>query len=120
VVPARRTSSGMRSLRRCGRPARTPSSPSRSTRCGAYLKQITKVALLNAEEKAQLAKRVEAELYAAERVRRAEDVTDKLSPQLRRDLRWIVRGGHCATNHLLEANCGWSCRWPSATPAAAT
>jgi sigma-70-like protein len=93
VVPARRTSSGMRSLRRCGRSARTPSSPSRSTRCGAYLKQIGKVALLNAEEKAQLAKRIKAGLYAAERVRRAEDVTDKLSPQLRRDLRSIVRGG---------------------------
>ncbi|MDQ2883658.1 MAG: RNA polymerase sigma factor [Actinomycetota bacterium] len=70
----------------------------------AYLKQIGKVALLNAEEEVELAKRIEAGLYAAERVRRAEDVTEKLSPQLRRDLRWIVRDGERAKNHLLEAN----------------
>jgi RNA polymerase primary sigma factor len=70
----------------------------------AYLKQIGKVALLNAEEEVELAKRIEAGLYAAERVRRSEDVTDKLSPQLRRDLRWIVRDGERAKNHLLEAN----------------
>jgi RNA polymerase primary sigma factor len=70
----------------------------------AYLKQIGKVALLNAEEEVELAKRIEAGLYAAERVRRAEDLTEKLSPQLRRDLRWIVRDGERAKNHLLEAN----------------
>ncbi len=70
----------------------------------AYLKQIGKVALLNAEEEVELAKRIEAGLYAAERVRRTEDATDKLSPQLRRDLRWIVRDGERAKNHLLEAN----------------
>jgi RNA polymerase primary sigma factor len=70
----------------------------------AYLKQITKVALLNAEEEVELAKRIEAGLYAAERVRRVEDVTDKLCPQLRRDLCWIVRDGQRARNHLLEAN----------------
>ncbi len=70
----------------------------------AYLKQIGKVALLNAEEEVELAKRIEAGLYAAERVRRVEDSTDKLSPQLRRDLRWIVRDGERAKNHLLEAN----------------
>jgi RNA polymerase primary sigma factor len=69
-----------------------------------YLKQIGKVALLNAEQEVELAKRIEAGLYAAERVRRAEDSTDKLSPQLRRDLRWIVRDGERAKNHLLEAN----------------
>jgi RNA polymerase primary sigma factor len=70
----------------------------------AYLKQIGKVALLNAEEEVELAKRIEAGLYAAERVRRAEDSTEKLSPQLRRDLRWIIRDGERAKNHLLEAN----------------
>ncbi len=70
----------------------------------AYLNQIGKVALLNAEEEVVLATRIEAGLYAAERVRRAEDVTEKLSPQLRRDLRWIVRDGERAKNHLLEAN----------------
>ena len=70
----------------------------------AYLKQIGKVALLNAEQEVELAKRIEAGLYAAERLRRAEDVTDQLSVQLRRDLRWIVRDGQRAKNHLLEAN----------------
>ncbi|MGH3932826.1 MAG: sigma-70 factor domain-containing protein, partial [Pseudonocardiaceae bacterium] len=70
----------------------------------AYLKQIGKVALLNAEEEVELAKRIEAGLHAAERVRKAEDTTEKLSPQMRRDLRWIVRDGERAKNHLLEAN----------------
>jgi len=69
-----------------------------------YLKQIGKVALLNAEEEVALAKRIEAGLYAAERVRRNEDATDMLAPQLRRDLSWIVRDGKRAKNHLLEAN----------------
>jgi RNA polymerase primary sigma factor len=70
----------------------------------AYLKQIGKVALLNAEEEVELAKRIEAGLYAAERVRTAEEEIEKLTPQLRRDLRWIVRDGERAKNHLLEAN----------------
>jgi RNA polymerase primary sigma factor len=70
----------------------------------AYLKQIGKVALLNAEEEVELAKRIEAGLYAAERVRTAEEEVEKLTPQLRRDLRWIVRDGERAKNHLLEAN----------------
>jgi RNA polymerase primary sigma factor len=69
-----------------------------------YLKQIGTVALLTAEEEVQLATRIEAGLYAAERVHRAEDDTGKLSPQLRRDLRWIVRDGQRAKNHRLEAN----------------
>jgi RNA polymerase primary sigma factor len=62
------------------------------------------VALLNAQEEVRLATLIEAGLYAAERVRTAEDVTDNLSPQLLRDLRWIVRDGQRAKNHLLEAN----------------
>ena len=71
----------------------------------AYLKQIGKVALLNAEEEVELAKRIEAGLYAAERVRKAEEESsEKLAPQMRRDLRWIVRDGERAKNHLLEAN----------------
>src|SRR5436853_5460160 len=69
-----------------------------------YLKQIAKIALLNAEEEVQLAQRIEAGLFAAERLRKAEQGAEKLSPQLRRDLRWIVRDGERAKNHLLEAN----------------
>jgi RNA polymerase primary sigma factor len=70
----------------------------------AYLKQIGKVALLNAEEEVDLAKRIEAGLYAAERLRQAEETAEKLITQMRRDLRWIVRDGERAKNHLLEAN----------------
>ena len=69
-----------------------------------YLKQISKVALLNAEEEVRLATQIEAGLYAAERVRRAQDVTEKLSPQLLWDLRCIMREGERAKKHLLEAN----------------
>jgi RNA polymerase primary sigma factor len=70
----------------------------------AYLKQIGKIPLLNAEQEVELATRIEAGLYATERVRRAEDVGEKLSAQLRRDLHWLVRDGQRAKNHLLEAN----------------
>jgi RNA polymerase primary sigma factor len=70
----------------------------------AYLKQIGKVALLNAEEEVDLAKRIEAGLYAAERLRQADEVNEKLAMQAKRDLRWIVRDGERAKNHLLEAN----------------
>jgi len=70
----------------------------------AYLKQIGKIALLNAEQEVGLATQIEAGLYAAERVRTAKDSTDTLSPQLRRDLRCIMRDGERAKNHLLEAN----------------
>jgi RNA polymerase primary sigma factor len=69
-----------------------------------YLKQIGKVALLNAEQEVQLAQRVEAGLFAAERLCKAEHGAEKLSPQRRRDLQWIVRDGERAKNHLLEAN----------------
>ncbi|WP_035868353.1 RNA polymerase sigma factor [Cryptosporangium arvum] len=70
----------------------------------AYLKQIGKVALLNAEEEVDLAKRIEAGLYAAERMRQGEDRGEKMPHQLRRDLLWIIRDGERAKNHLLEAN----------------
>jgi RNA polymerase primary sigma factor len=70
----------------------------------AYLKQIGKVALLNAEEEVDLAKRIEAGLYGAERLRQAEETGERMSTQMRRDLRWIVRDGERAKNHLLEAN----------------
>jgi RNA polymerase primary sigma factor len=70
----------------------------------AYLKQIGKVALLNAEEEVDLAKRIEAGLYATERLRQLELDGTKLPLQQRRDLNWIVRDGERAKNHLLEAN----------------
>ncbi|MEV6427133.1 RNA polymerase sigma factor [Nocardia sp. NPDC051463] len=70
----------------------------------AYLKQIGKVALLNAEEEVELAKRIEAGLYAAEKVREFAEQGEKLPVAMRRDYTWIVRDGNRAKNHLLEAN----------------
>ena len=65
-----------------------------------YLKQIGKVALLNAELEVDLAKRIEAGLFAEEKL-----ATDKkLSKEMERDLRWVVKDGQRAKSHLLEAN----------------
>ncbi|WP_035011191.1 RNA polymerase sigma factor [Corynebacterium jeikeium] len=70
----------------------------------AYLKQIGKVALLNAEQEVSLAKRIEGGLYAAYRLQEIKESGEKLSPMHRRDLREIDRDGRRAKNHLLEAN----------------
>jgi len=70
----------------------------------AYLKQIGKVALLNAEEEVELAKRIEAGLFAVERMRELAEKGEKLPIAMRRDLSWITRDGNRAKNHLLEAN----------------
>jgi RNA polymerase primary sigma factor len=70
----------------------------------AYLKQIGKVALLNAEEEVELAKRIEAGLYATQKVAEMVERGEKLPVQQRRDMQWICRDGERAKNHLLEAN----------------
>jgi RNA polymerase primary sigma factor len=70
----------------------------------AYLKQIGKVALLNAEEEVELAKRIEAGLYATQLMAEKADRGEKYSPKDRRDMAWICRDGDRAKNHLLEAN----------------
>lgn len=70
----------------------------------AYLKQIGKVALLNAEEEVELAKRIEAGLYATQKLSELLDKGEKLPVQQRRDMQWICRDGDRAKNHLLEAN----------------
>ncbi|NDC12655.1 MAG: RNA polymerase sigma factor, partial [Actinobacteria bacterium] len=65
-----------------------------------YLKQIGRVALLNAELEVALAMRVEAGLFAEERLNSGE----KLDRSLKRELEWIAEDGKRAKNHLLEAN----------------
>jgi RNA polymerase primary sigma factor len=70
----------------------------------AYLKQIGKVALLNAEEEVELAKRIEAGLYATQLMTELTDRGEKLPAAQRRDMVWICRDGDRAKNHLLEAN----------------
>ncbi|WP_083906535.1 RNA polymerase sigma factor [Acaricomes phytoseiuli] len=66
-----------------------------------YLKQIGKVALLNAEQEVDLALRIEAGLYAEEKL-----ATDdgSISPKLKREYQWVIHDGRRAKNHLLEAN----------------
>ncbi|KUI42356.1 RNA polymerase subunit sigma [Mycobacterium sp. IS-1590] len=70
----------------------------------AYLKQIGKVALLNAEEEVELAKRIEAGLYATQLMAEFAEKGEKLPAAQRRDMMWICRDGDRAKNHLLEAN----------------
>jgi len=65
-----------------------------------YLKQIGKVSLLNAEQEVELAKRIEAGLFAEEKLNEGK----KLDRKLQRDLEWIAVDGRRAKNHLLEAN----------------
>jgi RNA polymerase sigma factor RpoD-like protein len=65
-----------------------------------YLKQIGRVALLNAELEVELATRVEAGLFAEEALKN----TKKIDKKLKRELEWIVEDGKRAKNHLLEAN----------------
>ncbi|MGJ9402383.1 RNA polymerase sigma factor [Arthrobacter sp. KK5.5] len=66
-----------------------------------YLKQIGKVALLNAEQEVDLALRIEAGLFATEKLKTADDSMDK---RLKWDLEQVVHDGKIAKNHLLEAN----------------
>jgi RNA polymerase primary sigma factor len=65
-----------------------------------YLKQIGRVALLNAELEVELATRIEAGLFAEEAIK----ADKKMDKKLKRELDWIVEDGKRAKNHLLEAN----------------
>ena len=65
-----------------------------------YLKQIGRVALLNAELEVELATRIEAGLFAEEALK----ADKKMEKKLKRELDWIVEDGKRAKNHLLEAN----------------
>jgi RNA polymerase primary sigma factor len=66
-----------------------------------YLKQIGKVPLLNAEQEVELAKRIEAGLFAEEKL---ADAPTGLHDGPHRDMEWIAEDGRRAKNHLLEAN----------------
>ncbi|MEU0089962.1 RNA polymerase sigma factor [Kribbella sp. NPDC006257] len=66
-----------------------------------YLKQIGKVPLLNAEQEVELAKRIEAGLFAEEQI---GDEATKLKDKVKDEYEWISEDGRRAKNHLLEAN----------------
>jgi RNA polymerase primary sigma factor len=65
-----------------------------------YLKQIGRVALLNAELEVELATRVEVGLFAEEKLKHEK----KLDKKYKRELEFLVQDGKRAKNHLLEAN----------------
>jgi RNA polymerase primary sigma factor len=65
-----------------------------------YLKQIGKVALLNAAEEVELAMRIEAGLFAEDKLAN----TPGLTRELERELRWVAKDGQRAKSHLLGAN----------------
>jgi len=70
----------------------------------AYLNGIGRTRLLNAEQEVDLAKKIEAGLFADEQLTLAGERGADLDPQLRADLRTIMTEGRAAKNHLLEAN----------------
>jgi len=65
-----------------------------------YLKQIGKVPLLNAAEEVELAMRIEAGLFAEDKLA----TTSRIEKQLKRELMWVARDGQRAKSHLLGAN----------------
>ena len=65
-----------------------------------YLNEIGKVALLTAVDEVELAKRIEAGLYAAHLLGAAND----FKPARKREMRLIVADGERAKDHLLRAN----------------
>ncbi|MCU1579759.1 MAG: polymerase sigma factor [Rhodoglobus sp.] len=67
-----------------------------------YLKQIGKVALLNAAEEVELAMRIEAGLFAEDKLSHMS-ATELKSP-LGRELQWVAKDGQRAKSHLLGAN----------------
>ena len=66
-----------------------------------YLKQIGKVSLLNAEQEVDLARRIEAGLYAEYKLK---NLADEMTSRERRELHFLAQDGQQAKNHLLEAN----------------
>ncbi len=66
----------------------------------AYLKEIGRVPLLTAEQEIELAKRIEAGLFARERL----ETEPGLPADLRADLEWIAEDGLRAKERMLEAN----------------
>jgi len=69
-----------------------------------YLNGIGKTALLTAAQEVDLAKRIEAGVFAKHVLDSAATEGVELDPAHAKDLRLVVRDGERARNHLLEAN----------------
>jgi RNA polymerase primary sigma factor len=65
-----------------------------------YLKSIGRTSLLTAEQEVDLAKRIEAGLFAEHKL----DSDPDLKPEYRRDLELVAEDGRRAKAHMLEAN----------------
>jgi len=65
-----------------------------------YLKSIGRTSLLTAEQEVDLAKRIEAGLFAEHKL----DTEPDLSPEFRHDLELVAEDGRRAKAHMLEAN----------------
>jgi RNA polymerase primary sigma factor len=65
-----------------------------------YLRQLSKVPLLTAEEEVSLAKRIEVGVFAQEKL----DTETDLDAELRRDLKWLAHDGAVAKENLVSAN----------------
>jgi RNA polymerase primary sigma factor len=68
---------------------------------GLYLKEMSRVPLLNVEEELDLAKRIEAGLAAAKKLR---TFSSKSAPEIKEELERIVEDGLRAREHLIKAN----------------
>ncbi|GAA0427404.1 hypothetical protein Acor_37510 [Acrocarpospora corrugata] len=69
-----------------------------------YLKSIGRRTLLTAAQEVELARRIEAGLYAEYKLDEAEESGRRLPPGFREDLEWVIEDGRRAKDHMLEAN----------------
>jgi len=69
-----------------------------------YLREIGRVALLTAAQEVELARRVEAGIFAEEKLAADLPATTHLPTQLRAELDLVARDGHRAKRQLIEAN----------------
>ncbi|WP_182907008.1 RNA polymerase sigma factor [Microbispora sp. H13382] len=69
-----------------------------------YLKSIGRRTLLTAAQEVELAKRIEAGLYAEYKLETALESGERLAPGVREDLEWVIEDGRRAKDHMLEAN----------------
>ena len=80
-----------------------------------YLKQIGKVPLLNAEQEVELAKRIEAGLFAEAKL---DEGGHSLPPASGSTWSGSPRTAPGPRTTCWRPTCGWWCRWPSGTRAA--
>ncbi|MEU7879325.1 RNA polymerase sigma factor [Microbispora bryophytorum] len=69
-----------------------------------YLKSIGRRTLLTAAQEVELAKRIEAGLYAEYKLETGLENGEHLPPHVREDLEWVIEDGRRAKDHMLEAN----------------